>query len=173
MTKSKRTNQLQFSVFDQLENNKKWPMLGHAFYRLSASWKQHSWTWEPAANPWSQMRWWGDILLLWLSCTALPPFQGQFISLQFKQIQTGEKSNCEVSQKSCQSAGNQFSPCSMSGTLRRHSMFQSSLAEDCYWELQPSTVLSRYRKLNTFEDSLEKVIPLFTVPFLSFQPAIA
>lgn len=105
-----------------------------------------------------------------LHCTASIPGPIYFPTVQ---IQTGEKSNCEVSQKSCQSAGNQFSPCSMSGTLRRHSMFQSSLAEDCYWELQPSTVLSRYRKLNTFEDSLEKVIPLFTVPFLSFQPAIA
>lgn len=29
MTKTERTNQLTLSVFDQLVNNKKWPMLGH------------------------------------------------------------------------------------------------------------------------------------------------
>lgn len=29
MTKSKRTDQLPVSVFDQLDNKKKWSMLGH------------------------------------------------------------------------------------------------------------------------------------------------
>lgn len=148
MTKSKRTDQLPVSVFDQLDNKKKWSMLGHnssgcllsSLCLLTAALMSLGTSKKPSKL--NEVVGWHSVAVTVLHYTTSIPGPIYFPIVQTNSARR-EKQLWSMSQKSCQSAGNQFSPCSMSGTLRRHSIFQSSLAKDCYWELQPSTVLFR------------------------------
>lgn len=148
MTKSKRTDQLPLSVFDRLENNKKWPMLGHnssacllsSLCLLTAALMNLGTSRKPSKL--NEVVGRHSVAVTVLRYTTSIPGPIYFPIVQTNWARR-EKQLWSMSQKFCQSADNQFSPCGMSGALRRHSIFQSSLAKDCYWELQPSTVLSR------------------------------
>lgn len=146
---SERTDQLQLSVFGQLESNKKWPRVGHntgacllsSLCLLTAALLMNLGTSSIPLKPNEAVGRHSVAMTVLHYATSLPG------PIHFPAVQTNfsrrEKQWWSESQKlAANTAGNQFSPCSVSGRLRRLWKFQSSSAEDYYWELQPSTVLS-------------------------------
>lgn len=178
MTKSKRTNQLQLSAFDRVENNKKWPMLGHklnvcllsSLCLLTAALMSLGSSSKPLKP--NEVVGRCSVAMTVLRYTTSIPGTIYFSILQTDSARR-EKELWSMSQKSCQSAGNQFSPCTHVWYIKEIFDVPKLLGRRLLLRTTAFNCAFQVWKLNTFEDSLEKVIPLLTVPLLSFQTDIA